>query len=60
MADRRVIILGCGGFVGSHLTERLLADGRFEITGFDVSDVRLARNTDGDLLTGVQERSKSC
>jgi nucleoside-diphosphate-sugar epimerase len=33
MADRKVIILGCGGFVGSHLTERLLADGRFEVLG---------------------------
>ena len=29
MADRKVIILGCGGFVGSHLAERLLSDGRF-------------------------------
>lgn len=38
MADRKVIILGCGGFVGSHLTERLLADGRFEIHGYDVAD----------------------
>jgi UDP-apiose/xylose synthase len=25
MADRKVIVLGCGGFVGSHLTERLLS-----------------------------------
>ena len=37
MADRRLIILGCGGFVGSHLTERLLRDGRFEIFGFDTT-----------------------
>jgi UDP-apiose/xylose synthase len=46
MADRRVIILGCGGFVGSHLTERLLADGRFEITGFDVSDSKCSHLLD--------------
>ena len=38
MADRKVIILGCGGFVGSHLIERLLSDGRFEVLGFDVAD----------------------
>jgi UDP-apiose/xylose synthase len=38
MADRKVIVLGCGGFVGSHLTERLLADGRFEVLGYDVTD----------------------
>ena len=35
MADRKLIILGCGGFVGSHLTERLLSDGRFEVLGYD-------------------------
>jgi len=46
MADRRVIILGCGGFVGSHLTERLLADGRFEIIGFDVSDSKCSHLLD--------------
>jgi UDP-apiose/xylose synthase len=40
MADRRLIILGCGGFVGSHLTERLLASGQFEIHGFDTSDTK--------------------
>jgi UDP-apiose/xylose synthase len=38
MADRKLIILGCGGFVGSHLTERLLSDGRFEVLGYDVAD----------------------
>ena len=38
MADRKVIVLGCGGFVGSHLTERLLSDGRFEVIGFDLTD----------------------
>ena len=38
MADRRVIILGCGGFVGSHLTERLLAD-ELVYTGVERSPV---------------------
>jgi UDP-apiose/xylose synthase len=37
MAERRVIILGSGGFVGSHLAERLLDDGRFEIFAFDTT-----------------------
>ena len=44
MAQRRLIILGCGGFVGSHLTDRLLADGRFEIFGFDVSSRKCAHH----------------
>ncbi|MBM4106274.1 MAG: bifunctional UDP-4-amino-4-deoxy-L-arabinose formyltransferase/UDP-glucuronic acid oxidase ArnA [Phycisphaerae bacterium] len=36
--DRRtsVLILGVNGFIGSHLGERLLADGRFEVFGMDL------------------------
>lgn len=30
----RAIVTGCAGFIGSHLTERLLADG-WEVTGID-------------------------
>jgi UDP-apiose/xylose synthase len=37
-----VIIVGCGGFIGSHLAEQLLDDGRFEVLGFDVSDAKCA------------------
>ncbi|MDC0742932.1 NAD-dependent epimerase/dehydratase family protein [Polyangium mundeleinium] len=35
----RLVILGCGGFIGSHLLDRLLVDDRFEIDGWD-PDVR--------------------
>jgi len=31
----RLLILGCGGFIGSHLLERLLSSGRFDICGVD-------------------------
>ena len=34
---KKVILLGCGGFVGSHLTDRLLARGDYEIEGWDTS-----------------------
>ncbi len=34
-APRRILILGCGGFIGSHLLGRLLAEGSFFIEGFD-------------------------
>ena len=32
----RICILGCSGFIGSHLVKRLLADGRHRITGVDL------------------------
>lgn len=37
-ADRKtsVLVLGVNGFIGSHLGERLLADGRFEVYGMDL------------------------
>jgi UDP-apiose/xylose synthase len=33
---KKILILGCGGFVGSHLTDRLLATGEYQIEGWDV------------------------
>lgn len=44
MAKKRLIILGCGGFVGSHLTDRLLAEGGYEIYGFDLTDKKCAQH----------------
>jgi UDP-apiose/xylose synthase len=32
---KRICILGCGGFIGSHLTERILADTDWHIFGVD-------------------------
>ncbi|RLR17478.1 bifunctional UDP-4-amino-4-deoxy-L-arabinose formyltransferase/UDP-glucuronic acid oxidase ArnA [Sodalis-like symbiont of Bactericera trigonica] len=32
----RVLILGVNGFIGNHLTERLLRDGNYEIYGLDI------------------------
>ena len=37
----RILCLGAGGFIGSHLTERLLADGH-AVTGLDTHDDKLA------------------
>ncbi|MBN3215789.1 bifunctional UDP-4-amino-4-deoxy-L-arabinose formyltransferase/UDP-glucuronic acid oxidase ArnA [Pectobacterium polaris] len=39
----RVLILGVNGFIGNHLTERLLRDDRYEIYGLDISADAIAR-----------------
>ena len=39
----RVLILGVNGFIGNALSERLLADGRFEVHGLDRQSDQVAR-----------------
>ena len=46
MAKRRLIVLGCGGFVGSHLVDRLLASGEFEVFGYDLTSKKCAQHLD--------------
>ena len=51
----RVLILGVNGFIGNHLSERLLRDGRYEIYGMDIgSDAieRLKSNPDFHFVEG--------
>ncbi len=40
---RKVLILGVNGFIGNHLTERLLASGKFEVYGMDISSSAIDR-----------------
>jgi UDP-apiose/xylose synthase len=40
----RIVMLGCGGFIGSHLIDRLLGEGGFEIHGWDPSDRKVAQH----------------
>ncbi|MFS1537953.1 MAG: bifunctional UDP-4-amino-4-deoxy-L-arabinose formyltransferase/UDP-glucuronic acid oxidase ArnA [Candidatus Phlomobacter fragariae] len=40
---KRVLILGVNGFIGNHLTERLLADGHYDIYGLDISSSAISR-----------------
>lgn len=42
----RVLILGVNGFIGNHLVERLLEDGRFEVHGMDISSSTIGRLLD--------------
>ncbi|MDH2069254.1 bifunctional UDP-4-amino-4-deoxy-L-arabinose formyltransferase/UDP-glucuronic acid oxidase ArnA [Pantoea sp. GD03673] len=39
----RVLILGVNGFIGNHLTERLLQDANFEVYGLDISSDAISR-----------------
>ncbi|SFN67101.1 UDP-4-amino-4-deoxy-L-arabinose formyltransferase / UDP-glucuronic acid dehydrogenase (UDP-4-keto-hexauronic acid decarboxylating) [Izhakiella capsodis] len=42
----RVLILGVNGFIGNHLTERLLQDDNFEIFGLDIGSDAISRFID--------------
>lgn len=42
----RVLILGVNGFIGNHLTERLLRDGNYDIYGLDISSDAICRFLD--------------
>lgn len=42
----RVLILGVNGFIGNHLTERLLQDEHFEVYGLDISSDAISRFLD--------------
>jgi len=37
----KILILGANGFIGSHLVERLLSDGNYEIVGLDKSQCNI-------------------
>ena len=39
----KILILGVNGFIGNHLSERLLASGRYEIYGMDISSSSISR-----------------
>lgn len=39
----KVLILGVNGFIGNHLTERLLRDGQYEVYGMDIGSDAIER-----------------
>lgn len=39
----RVLILGVNGFIGNHLTERLLSDDKYEVYGLDIGSDAISR-----------------
>ncbi|MBW2240968.1 MAG: NAD-dependent epimerase/dehydratase family protein [Deltaproteobacteria bacterium] len=48
---KKLIILGCGGFVGSHLIDRLLASGEYHIEGWDISFDKIAQHRENPNLS---------
>ena len=38
-----MLILGVNGFIGNHLSERLLRDGRYEVHGMDIGSDAIER-----------------
>lgn len=41
---QKVLILGANGFIGNHLTNRLLADGKYEIFAMDISSSQISQH----------------
>lgn len=50
----RVLILGVNGFIGNHLTERLLQDDNFEIFGLDIGSDAIGRFLGNDRFHFVE------
>ncbi|MBQ6111715.1 MAG: NAD-dependent epimerase/dehydratase family protein, partial [Synergistaceae bacterium] len=47
----RVFILGAGGFIGTHLIEKLLNDSDYEVSAFDINTSRLEKFTGNPRFT---------
>ncbi|MDN0113339.1 bifunctional UDP-4-amino-4-deoxy-L-arabinose formyltransferase/UDP-glucuronic acid oxidase ArnA [Yersinia intermedia] len=50
----RVLILGVNGFIGNHLTERLLRDNRYEVYGLDIGSDAISRFLDNPFFHFVE------
>lgn len=50
----RVLILGVNGFIGNHLTERLLRDDRYDIYGLDIGSDAIGRFLDNSRFHFVE------
>lgn len=46
MKVRNIVLLGCGGFIGSHLLDRLMADGGYNVVGWDFNGDKIAGHLD--------------
>ena len=44
MKNDTLCILGCGGFIGSHLLDRILSGGSCRVIGMDLSSIKISRH----------------
>jgi UDP-apiose/xylose synthase len=51
MRTEKLLVLGCGGFIGSHLLDRLLARPEFEVVGWDPCSTKIEHLRDHPRLT---------
>ena len=64
----RVLLLGVGGFIGSHLVDRLLRDPSYVVEGLDLTDAKLEGVSllpqftfvQGDIRPGSRRPSLRC
>jgi UDP-apiose/xylose synthase len=58
----KLVMLGCGGFIGSHLLDLLLPSGEYEIEGWDLDDQKIEQHVDRPNFhfhrRGIQEASE--
>ncbi len=51
---KTLCILGCGGFIGSHLLSRILEEGAYRVIGIDISSSKIEHLLDHDNMTFVK------
>ena len=56
----KVLILGVNGFIGSHLSERILHDTDWEIFGMDLGNNKLSRVLNNERFHYVEGASLFC
>jgi UDP-apiose/xylose synthase len=54
MNFQTLCILGCGGFIGSHLLDRLLSDNGYRVIGIDTASTKIKRHLDNPALSFVR------
>ncbi len=56
---RKILLLGAGGFIGANLTERLLADGNYDVTAIDIDSEKIEDRLNHAKLTFKQHDIRS-
>jgi UDP-apiose/xylose synthase len=53
MRNKRIVILGCGGYIGSHLLDRLLAEPGNSVFGIDLEERKISQHLSNPALDFV-------